>query len=436
MAKQGWLGSVALGVGAGAVTAAAQFGLGYGFGVIKWSPDAGSTTTADNVWLASLGWTLWIAATSTVIGAIAADRGSAGEIGAAPPRGPRSGSAPSAQRPSVFATAIWRALLAVAAAVGSLLSVVLVLAPAHAAGRPDTASPHLIAAGYAVVGVTIGIVLAVCALAARSTAANVIVTTVWLWLLAAGSVTVQVIRGNGYTSAALEVWPFGNSAYFRHTFSINGAILMLGTAFVIGVVTALPAMRRTDNRIGVVLSGAAGPLLVAAAYVLTIPALVGVTGDPQASASIVAPYALLPGLAGSGLIVLAFVRREAGRRAQQVRDNHDLDTADLRDALTAPGGALAAMGKAKAPQMPPADLASGPRVPAARKAADGATARIPTSPKRPQDPDPSNAGGTPPLAGPPSGTDQPGATPPSNGGTPGGADPNENGRDKKRGRRR
>jgi hypothetical protein len=167
MAKQGWLGSVALAVGAGAGAAAAQFGLGYGFGVIAWSPGVGATTTADNVWLSSLAWTLWIAATSTVIGAVAADRRSAGEIGAAPPRAGRTADL-DADRPSVFATAIWRALLAVAAAIGALLSVALVLAPAHNAGRPDTTSPQLIAAGYAVVGVTVGIVLAVCALSARA----------------------------------------------------------------------------------------------------------------------------------------------------------------------------------------------------------------------------------------------------------------------------
>jgi hypothetical protein len=300
----------------------------------------------------------------------------------------------------------------------------------------------LIAAGYAVVGVTIGIVLAVCALSARSTAANVIVTSVWLWLLAAGSVAVEVIRGNGYTSAALEVWPFGNTAYFRHTFSINGAILMLGTAFVIGIATAWSATRRADSRVGVVLSGAAGPLLVAAAYVLTIPALVGVTGDPQASASIVAPYALLPGLAGSGLIVLAFARRDASRRAQQSRHNHELDTAELRDALTAPGGALAAMGKAKAPAVASADPASGPHVPAARKAADGATARLPSSPKRPQGPDPSKGGDpSPPPSGSASSTGQPdatqpGSTQPGAGGTPpGGTNPNGPSNNK-RGRRR
>ena len=127
----------------------------------------------------SLAWTLWIAASSTVIGAISADRRSLGDIGAAPPRG--------SANPTVLATAIWRALLAVSSAVGALLSVALVLTPAQLAGRTDTNAPELIASGYAVVGILAGIVVAVAALAARAAAANVIATAAWIWVLAAAS---------------------------------------------------------------------------------------------------------------------------------------------------------------------------------------------------------------------------------------------------------
>ncbi|HEY9484212.1 MAG TPA: hypothetical protein VIR00_14745, partial [Micromonosporaceae bacterium] len=83
MAKLGWTSSVGLAVGTAAGAAAAQFGLGYGLGIISWMP--GQSGTSDEVWLASLAWTTFIAATSTVTGAVWADRRSAGEIGA-PPR--------------------------------------------------------------------------------------------------------------------------------------------------------------------------------------------------------------------------------------------------------------------------------------------------------------------------------------------------------------
>jgi hypothetical protein len=393
MAKQGWFGSVAFAVGAGAGAAAAQFGLGYGFGVIAWSPEAGAATTADNVWLASLAWTLWIAATSTVVGAVAADRRSAGEIGAAPPRAGRG--ADVSERPSVFATAMWRALLAVAAAIGALLSVALVLAPADNAGRPDTASPQLIAAGYAVVGVTVGIVLSVCALTARSAAANVMATGVFVWLLAASSVVVDAIRGHGFGSAALEVWPFGNSLYYRHTFSIGGGALMSTAAFAIGLGIAWPAARRGDNRIGVVLSGGAGPLLVAAAYWLTIPNLVGVTDNPQVSASLTAPIAFVAGLAGSGLLVAVVASREASLRERKPRpnlaDSGELDTALLRKPTLMAGAAavpVSAAIKAQAQVKTPAPRSSSEsatgsaKAPAPRSAPDETTGRIVTSPKR------------------------------------------------------
>src|SRR5215813_1396760 len=73
MAKLGWTASVGLAVGASAGMAAAQFGLGYGLGIISWAP-ATTGGTPDETWLASLAWTVFIAATSTVTGTIIADR--------------------------------------------------------------------------------------------------------------------------------------------------------------------------------------------------------------------------------------------------------------------------------------------------------------------------------------------------------------------------
>jgi hypothetical protein len=393
MAKLGWLGSVGLAIGAGAGAAAAQFGLGYGFAVIAWSPSAGTTVTSDRIWLTSLAWTLWIAATSTVIGAVAADRRSAGEIGAAPPRG-----AERAQ-PSVMATAIWRALLSVAASVGALLSVALVLPPAHNATRADTTSPHLIAAGYAIVGIVIGIVLAVCALSARAAALNVVIISIWLWLLAAASVVVGVARGKGYGTAVLEGWPLGDSSYFWHNFSIDLTVLMLGTALIVGVASAWPATRRQENRVGVVLSGGAGPLLVAAAYVLTAPALVGISGNTQASTSVIALCAVIAGLAGSGLLVAAIAAREASKRERRSRADEDLDIAQLRRpspiGASVPGS-LGAVGAGPAgpptvpskaaPKVPASRAKAAAAAPAPREASEQTTARIPTSPRRDGDP--------------------------------------------------
>jgi hypothetical protein len=301
MATRGWGGSIALAVGVAAGTAAAQLGLGYGLGIIAWTP--ATDTAGESAWLASLAWTTWIAATSTVLGAIVADRLSAGEIGAAPPSR-RAGA------PGPLATTAWRLVIALTAAVGGLLTVPLVAVPARAAHRPDTYAPQLIAGGYAVVGVVVGLLVAIGALTARTVATNITATTAWLWALAVASVVSGVATGGGLTTAQLAMWRFGSGHFLRQTFSLPGAALMMGAALVIGALAAWPAIRRTDNRVGVAVSGAVGPLLVAAAYFLAAPKLVGVRADDQLSAYLIAPYAVIAGLAGSVLLSAVATQRE------------------------------------------------------------------------------------------------------------------------------
>lgn len=324
MAKHGWIASVALSVGAAAGAAAAQFGLGYGLGILSWSPGPGETGTTDSAWLASLAWTTWIAATSTVLGAILADRRSEGEIGAAPPRPVGVDGDRRLTPPGVVATASWRALLSVAAAVGAALSVALVLVPAREAVRADTSSPQVIAAGYAIVGVVLGIVMAVCALTARAAAANAVWSAGWLWLLAIAAVIDGVIVGRGLHTEPLSVWPFGSDNYIRETWSIEGAALMLGAAFLIGAGAAWQASRRGDSQVGIVLSGGLGPMLVVVAYFATAPSSVGVRNAQQAaqqfSAYLVSPFAVLAGIGGSVLLVAVLTGREASLRRHRAED--------------------------------------------------------------------------------------------------------------------
>jgi hypothetical protein len=65
MAGKGWTTQVAAAAGAAAGTGAAQLGLGYGLGVVVWPV---APTPDDSVWLGSLGWATWIAASATVFG--------------------------------------------------------------------------------------------------------------------------------------------------------------------------------------------------------------------------------------------------------------------------------------------------------------------------------------------------------------------------------
>jgi len=299
MATRGWGGSIALAIGVGAGAAAAQLGVAYGLGIMSWP--AATDAAGERAWLSSLAWTTWIAAAATVLGTVVADRLSAGQPGAAPPRR-RAG--PSGRLPAgPMATMVWRLVLALTAAVGGLLTVALVAVPARAAHRPGAVAPQMVAGGYAAVGVVVGVLVAVAALSARAVAANTVLTTAYVWLLAIGSVIFGFAAHRELSTAQLAVWHFGGVHFLRQTYSLPGAALMIGAALVIGVLAALPAIRRGDNPVGVAISGALGPLLVSSAYFLAAPRLAGVESDEQLSAYLIAPYAALAGLLGSVLLV-------------------------------------------------------------------------------------------------------------------------------------
>ncbi|MFU8875325.1 hypothetical protein [Micromonospora sp. SL4-19] len=291
MARRGWGGSIATALGVAAGTGAAQLGIGYGLGIINWAPAAAGRVEAT--WVASLAWATWISATSVVAGAICAHR-LAGEDDEEPGGLPRKLS------------------LAVAATVGALITVLLVAVPARAAAVPDTASPQAVAAGYAAVGLLVGLLLATWALRTRAAANNLIATTGWLWLLAVVSVVDGVLSGRGLTTAQLGIWQISADSerfWIRDYFYWPGALLSLGSALVIGVLAARRAVRVPERRIGAAASGAAGPLLVALAYLLAVPRLAAIAAE-QVSAHLIAPYAVIAGVGGSVLVAALAQRPE------------------------------------------------------------------------------------------------------------------------------
>ncbi|MBM7083197.1 hypothetical protein [Micromonospora humidisoli] len=295
MAGRGWGGSVLTALGVAAGVGAAQLGFGYGLGIINWAPvDVGATEPS---WFASLAWATWIAAVSTVAGAVCAQRlhERGGDVAAG--------------------SALHRVTLAVAGAVGALITVLLVAVPSRAASVPETFSPQTVAAGYAGVGVLVGLVAAVWALHSRAAATNVIATVGWLWLLAVVSVVDGVLAGRGLTSAQLGIWQIAQDSprfWWRDHLYWPGALLTLGSALLIGASAARRAARTPELRLGAVVSGAAGPLLVAVAYFLAVPRLATIS-PAQVSAHLVAPYAVVVGAAGS--VLVASLAQRAERRA-------------------------------------------------------------------------------------------------------------------------
>ncbi len=297
MVRRGWGGSTAAALGVAAGAGAAQLGFGYGLGIINWVPDG--AVRAEAAWVASLAWATWIAATSVIVGAVCAQRLRGGDD-ESPGTLPRLG-------------------LALAAGVGAIVTVLLVAVPARAARVPDVSSPQAVAAAYAGAGLVLGVLLAVWALHTRAAATNLIATTGWLWLLAVVSVVDGVIAGRGLTTAQLGIWQISadrGAFWIRDYFYWPGALLSVLSALVIGLVAARRAARAPEIRVGAAASGAAGPLLVALAYLLAVPRLAGIAAE-QLSAHLIAPYAVIAGVGGS-MVMAALAQRAERRSAERV----------------------------------------------------------------------------------------------------------------------
>ncbi|GAA0383131.1 hypothetical protein GCM10009541_27210 [Micromonospora gifhornensis] len=326
MARQGWGGSIATAVGVAAGAGAAQLGFGYGLGILNWAPAEPTAGTA--AWVASLIWATWIAATSTVFGAVCAQRlrdrrpalptpdvESAADPGRLPAAADPGGLPATDRRDG---DGLWSVALAGAAALGALITVLLVAVPARVAVVPDTPSPRDMAAGYAAIGVLVGALVALWSLRCRAAATNVIATAGWLWLLAVVAVLDSVLAGRGLTTAQLGIWQLSSDSdqfWIRDYFYWPGAILSLGSALVIGALAARRGVRDADRRVGATASGAAGPLLVAIAYFLAVPRLTAINPE-QVSAHLIAPYAAIVGVGGS-VLVAALAQRSARHRSKQ-----------------------------------------------------------------------------------------------------------------------
>jgi hypothetical protein len=285
MARRGWTRSIVAAVLASSGSTAAQLGLGYGLGIIVWAPPDVDAATARGAWWSALAWTTWVAATSVVIGAVVGDR-----------YGTRPGS-------GMFVRAGRRVVMALAATIGGLVTVPLVALPARAAEVGDNYAPEILAGVFAAAGVVLGLVVSLLALNVRAVAANIFLSTVWMWILAVVVVVDGLMTGPGIEFGQLGVWKFTEGGPVWRSIYIPGALLMLGAALLIGGLAAFPAAGRADHRLGVAASGAFGPLLVGVAYVLAAPRA-GEAPAEMSSAFTIAPYTVIAGLAGSLLVAI------------------------------------------------------------------------------------------------------------------------------------
>lgn len=360
MAEKGWTAQAGAAAGIAAGAGAAQLGLGYGLGVIEWPSVA---TASDSTWLNSLGWATWITASATVLGAVIAGR-------------------MRADRPGPWRT-LWRVALATAAALGALVSVALVALPARSAVRPNGLfdhSPQLVAVGYALIGLVTGVVVAFWAISSAPVAANLLGTAAWLWALAVAGVGAELVT-HREMQTYLTSWQFAETQTPIRYGGIYwpSAALTLVAAFLIGLILAWPAARRGRLGLGTATSGAVGPLLVAISFLSLAPLLTEAAG-PLQSAYLIAPYAVLAGLAGSALTVSLSRGRGSGQAVETTDEPLPLPAGVTPDEGPAIGTAVATTPVRAVPaQAEPTSAPSRPTSSSAQSASRTAASAQPSS---------------------------------------------------------
>jgi hypothetical protein len=285
-----WVRVFGAGFGAAALGAAAQLGVGYGLSAIELDR---SFVTYEQQWSIQLTWIAFF----TLVAAVG---GTAYAVSRARLVDKRRGVSVRA-----------------AAAIGAGLGTLLVMAPLTAYpainSKMSTHVPALTVALVVATASLAGAGLAALTVTIAPLSTNMIWFTISAWVLAGvsladaaptlGRLYLLPARLGVLDIAALQPIP-------RATFTMPALALILGLA------VALTGHLRGRQRIPVALSGAAGPLLVAIAYLLSGPGPQGMS--VQADAYLGAMIAVVAGLVPS--VIVAFLpRRQRSERSGRVQ---------------------------------------------------------------------------------------------------------------------
>jgi hypothetical protein len=259
------LTTLGVAAGAGVLAGAGQLGVGYGLGILRWDRDF----SAD-VWHTQLAWIAFVAAVAVVCGAVAGrwrTGGHASGIGQ-------------------------RAALVAAGTVGSLVVLPLVMRPARGSHLAESGDPRLVVAMTAGAGLALGVLAAVAVLSVPVVSGNIVSCVVWVWLAGLLSAVTTLGRGAPWGTARLGLLP-GTGIWVP--------VALLGAPIVIAAAVAgLARLGGNDARFTGA-SGAAGPALIAAAYLIA--------GPGRGVAAQAYRYALAAVVAGAVVSVLFVVLR-------------------------------------------------------------------------------------------------------------------------------
>jgi len=289
-----WANTLGVTVGAGVLAGAGQLGIGYGLGIVRWDRDF----PTPGPWHAQLTWVAFLTSVAVIAG------GYAGSW--------------FARHNRVEPTLAVRVGLALAAALGALVVLPLVIRPAGSSHPPEAGDPRLVAALTVVAGLLIGIIAAFAGLSVPAVSGSIVTTVLWLWIVALISAASSLGGGASWATARLGLLPAGG-IWVPLTLLVPAALISLGVAGI--------ARFGGSDAWAVGVCGAAGPALVGLAYLIAGP-----SGGSDRTAYSSALFAILAGVAVS--VAVAVVRRRPARPAAETA------TAPPAEALTEDLGRL------------------------------------------------------------------------------------------------
>jgi hypothetical protein len=272
--------------GAAALTGAAQLGLVYGLSAIRFDR---SFAGIENDWNIELTWIAWFTMLAVVGGtafALSHGRLLARRVGV-----------PS--RHTDVAEITVRLIAAVAAGLGALVAM-MSLTVYPAANAKVSMDPRITMALTVGISAVVGIVIAALTVAIRPLSSSMVWFTVVAWILAVisianttplmGRLYLDPVRLGVLDIGALQPTP-------------RASFTMPVLALVLGATVALIGRMRRHPRLLIALSGATGPLLIAAAYLIGGP---GVSHDQtnQIDAYLGAMIAVVAGLVPTIIVAL------------------------------------------------------------------------------------------------------------------------------------
>jgi hypothetical protein len=282
MAFRTWGRLLLTALGVSVLAGAGQLGIGYGFGIVR----LGGVFTDDTVnrWPAQLVWVGWFAAVAAVAGAVLTER--------------------LARRDGFPGGTTQQLSVAGAAALGATVVAPLCMQPARAA-ELNTVDPVWAVGICAILGAVVGAGAAIAVLLRPPLGWNVVLSAAVVWLLALVSAAPSLASTGPLPTVRLGVL---EPSWLDPAAAQRLAMLILPTlSLLAGATVGALARRRGHPPLVGGAAGAAGPVLVAFAYLTAGP------GDP-ADRYQLAPYygALIAVAAGAlGSAATTVLRRPA-----------------------------------------------------------------------------------------------------------------------------